>query len=432
MKQKLSWTSLIPFIVFITLFLGSGIILEDFYAIPAPIPAVLGVISALLLFKGKFKEKVNLFVEGCGNSNIITMCLIYLLAGAFTQITSEIGALNSVVNLTLNTLPSGWLYVGVFIISAIVATATGTSMGAIAALGGTTLGFAAKTDAQPAILAGSLLCGAMFGDNLSVISDTTIAATQSMGCSMASKLKENLKLAIPAALCSIVVFYFLGKNIQVESSNLSLNYVDFINILPYAIVILLAASGMHVFGALVLGITISGAIGLYFDYFSLINFSKNIYTGFSNMNEIFILSLLIGGLGHMVNKEGGLKYLLNSVEKFINQKRAYSVVALLVSVVDIAVANNTVSIIIASPLVQKLRDSYRLNAKKLASFMDIYSCIIQGIIPYGAQVLLILSLSKDFGYFDLIKNVWYLLFLFIFTSFYLIFISKKKNNQKNF
>lgn len=131
----------------------------------------------------------------------------------------------------------------------------------------------------------------------------------------------------------------------------------------------------------------------------------------------------------MVNKEGGLKYLLNSVEKFINRKRAYGVVATLVSVVDVAVANNTVSIIISSPLVQKLRDTYHLNAKKLASFMDIYSCIIQGIIPYGAQVLLILSLSKDFSYFDLIQNVWYLLFLFIVTSVYLVFISKKSETQ---
>uniref|UniRef100_UPI0039A4CDFE Na+/H+ antiporter NhaC family protein n=1 Tax=Ornithobacterium rhinotracheale TaxID=28251 RepID=UPI0039A4CDFE len=429
MKQKLSWISLIPFIVFITLFLGSGIILEDFYAIPAPIPAVVGVITALLLFKGDFKEKVTVFVEGCGNNNIITMCLIYLLAGAFTQITSEIGALNSVVNLTLHTLPSGWLYVGIFIISAIVATATGTSMGAIAALGGTTLGFAAQTDAESAILAGSLLCGAMFGDNLSVVSDTTIAATQSMECSMADKMKENLKLAIPAALCSIVVFYFLGKNIQIEDKELAVNYVDFINVLPYAIVIILAASGMHVFGALVLGIIAAGAIGLHFDYFTVISFTKNIYAGFANMNEIFILSLLIGGLGHMVNKEGGLKYLLNSAEKFINRKRAYGVVATLVSVVDVAVANNTVSIIISSPLVQKLRDTYQLNAKKLASFMDIYSCIIQGIIPYGAQVLLILSLSKDFSYFDLIQNVWYLLFLFIVTSVYLVFISKKSETQ---
>ncbi|QAR30384.1 Na+/H+ antiporter NhaC family protein [Ornithobacterium rhinotracheale] len=430
MKQKLSWTSLLPFIVFITLFLGSGIILEDFYAIPAPIPAVVGVMSALLLFKGNFKEKVAIFVEGCGNGNIITMCLIYLLAGAFTQLTSEIGALNSVVNLTLNILPSGWLYVGIFIISAIVATATGTSMGAIAALGGTTLGFAAQTDAQPAILAGSLLCGAMFGDNLSVVSDTTIAATQSMECSMADKMKENLKLAIPAAVCSIIVFYFLGQNIQIDGQGASINWVDFINVLPYALVILLAANGMHVFGALVLGILLTGGIGLYFNYFTLIAFTKNIYTGFANMNEIFILSLLIGGLGHMVNKEGGLKYLLTSVEKFINRRRAYGVVASLVSMIDIAVANNTVAIIISSPLVQKLRDTYQLNAKKLASFMDIYSCIFQGIIPYGAQVLLILSLNKDFSYFDLIQNVWYLLFLFIVTSVYLVFISKKSETQR--
>ena len=428
MQNKTGWVSLIPFIIFILLFLGSGILLEDFYAIPAPVPATLSVIIALLIFKGSFKHKIKTFVEGCGDNNIITMCLIYLLAGAFTKVTSEIGALDSVVNLTLHTLPSGWLYVGIFIISALVSTATGTSVGSIAALGGTSMAFATQTSAEPSILGASLLCGAMFGDNLSVVSDTTIAATQTMNCSMQDKMKENLKLDLQAAFLSIIIFYFLGKNIQTEITETAINYKDFINILPYLIVIVLAALGIHVFGALTFGILVGGIIGFSYNYFDIKEFSKHIYDGFLGMNEIFLLSLIIGGLAHMMNKEGGLKYILSKIENSINHKRVYGIIGILIMMMDLAIANNTVTIIVASPLVQKLKDLYNLSAKRLASFMDIYACIAQGIIPYGAQVLLILSFSKSFNYIDLLQNTWYLLFLFLITSGYIFFISRKEKN----
>ena len=208
----------------------------------------------------------------------------------------------------------------------------------------------------------------------------------------------------------------------------ALNYRDFINVLPYLIVITLAAIGVHVFVALTLGIIAGGIIGYIYGYFDIIGFTKNIYNGFAGMNEIFILSMIIGGLAHMVNKEGGLRYILSKIETLINRKRVYGVIGLLIMAVDLAIANNTVTIIVASPLIQKLKDLYHLNAKKLASFMDIYACIAQGIIPYGAQVLLILSLSDNFGYLDLLKNSWYLLFLFLITSGYIIFLSREKAN----
>lgn len=426
MEKNNQGYALIPLSLFLLLFLGSGIVLEDFYAIPSPIPALIGIVVAVLLYKGKIKEKINTFVKGCGDVNILTMCLIYLLAGAFTQVTAQIGALDSVVNLTLNALPSGWLYVGIFIISAIISTATGTSVGSIAALGGTCIAFASKTDAEPSILGASLLCGAMFGDNLSVVSDTTIAATQTMHCSMGDKMKENLKLAIPSAILAVIIYYFLGKDIQVQSVNLNLSTNDFIRILPYLVVIILATGGMHVFGALTLGIVSGGIIGLIYEDFTLIEYTKNIYTGFTNMNEIFILSLLIGGLAHMVNKEGGLSYIINKVESGINANRAYPIVALLVSITNLAVANNTIAILISSTLVKKLKEQYHLNAKKIASFMDIYACVIQGIIPYGAQILLILSFNKGIHYFEVIENAWYLLFLFLITTSYVIYLSLQK------
>lgn len=430
-KTKGSFKGLIPFLVFIGFYLGSGIILDSmgvelaFYQLPAPVAIFPGIIVAFLLFKGSIKEKFETFLEGCGHQDIITMCIIYLLAGGFAIVSKSMGGVDSTVNLGLTYVPSHYIAPGLFVIAGFISTATGTSVGSIVSLAPIAVGLAEKSGVSMPLVLAALMGGAMFGDNLSIISDTTIAATRTQGVEMKDKFRVNIKIAAPAAILTLLLLIVFGKpEIAPETGVYAFNIVK---VLPYIFVLTLSLIGINVFVVLTAGIVLSGAIGLFYGDFTWLGYAKEIYNGFTGMTEIFLLSLLTGGLASLVTKAGGVDWIMSTIEKRIKGvKSAQMGMALLVTLTDMAVANNTVAIIINGPIAKKISDRYGVDPKKSASVLDIFSCIAQGAIPYGAQMLIMLSFAGEkVSPFDIIPLLWYQMILAVFTIGYIFYNPKE-------
>ncbi len=427
---KYKFTTLIPLIVFIVVFIGAGIYYNDFYKFPSPIAATIGVLVAIPLFKDSLNEKIETFVKGCGDSKIITMCVIYLLAGAFTTVTNVIGATDFIVAVGIGNITPEYLIIGVFIISCILSFSIGTSVGSIVALGPIVVGLAQYNTESLPMLAGALLGGAMFGDNLSLISDTTIAVTQVMDCQMKDKFIANFKIAFAAAILTIIaIFVTQPQSTEVVQMTYSNQYYLLI---PYLAIIVLSILGLHVFLVLILSIILAVFIGLLSTDILFIDYMRFIYDGFLSVNEIFLLSLITGGLAALIEKAGGIDYIINRVQKNIKgSKTANAAIAMVVSLVNLAVANNTVAIIVSGPIAKKIATDYNVEKAQATSVLDIFSCIIQGLIPYGAQVLILLSLTdKKMGYLDLLSNSYYLMFLFLITVL-TIFLSRNFKLRQN-
>ena len=431
MKDTQSGVALLPFLVFVIIFLGNGIILDDFYAFPASVAALCGVISAFLLPKASFQEKLKFFMKGCGEESIITMCIIYLLAGAFSAVSKATGSIDAVVYFGSQYFSAQYIPLGVFLMASFLSVSAGTSVGTIVALTPIVMGFAENTQTDINVVAASLLCGAMFGDNLSFISDTTIAATQSLGCQMKDKFRTNIMIAFPAAVIAAVIFIFLGGNSSsaVLENQASGNPSIWL-IVPYLLVIVLSVLGVNVFLVLIVGVLISGIIGISTGSLSWLNFANKIYEGFLGMNEIFLLALLTGGLAGIVENMGGITFLLNKVKQMIcGQKSAYFGMGFLVSLIDTAIANNTIAIVLSGKVAKNITEKYNLSPKFSASVLDIFSCIVQGILPYGAQILILIKLSENkVNYLEILQNAWYLYFLLFFVVLS-IFIQSRKQNQ---
>ncbi len=418
--------SIFPLLIFVLVFLGFGIYNNDFYALPSPIAALIGITAAFILLKGKINEKVDTFLKGCGDGKILTMCIIYLLAGAFATVTKATGSVDSIVNLGLTYISPAYFPVGVFVMAAFLSFASGTSVGSIVTLGPIVIALAEKSDSPLGLIGASLLSGAMFGDNLSIISDTTIAATQSLGCQMKDKFRFNSKLAFPAALVTILILIVMGFNHEstaVISGNKEFNLIL---ILPYLLVIALSLIGLNVFVVLFAGLVFAGMLGFGYGSFDFIGFAKKTYEGFTSMTEIFLLSLLTGGLAAMVEKAGGISFVIKNISKIINSKKtALLGIGGLVTVANLCVANNTISIIVSGKVAKEINDKYGLKPQQSASILDIFSCYVQGLIPYGAQILILISLSNfKMEYPDLVQYSFYLHILLVFTLIS-IFFGKK-------
>lgn len=423
---KPSFKALLPFFVFIITFLSVGIVQDDFYALPAPIAVMAGIFVAFILFKQPINSKIQTLLKGCGDPKILTMCLIYLLAGAFAAVTNATGSVETIVHLGMDLINSQFIYVGVFVIAAFLSVSTGTSVGSIVALAPIVVGFGDTGTFNLAILCGALLSGAMFGDNLSVISDTTIAATQSLGVKMSDKFKANIKIAIPAALVTSAIFIYEGLRLDLQVEETVTYTYSVLKIAPYLIVIVLSVIGLDVFVTLMLGILTASILGLFYADFSIIEFAQLVYVGFTDMTEIFLLSLLTGGLAALVAYNGGIEYILVKIRALIRSKKtAQFGIGALVSSINVAIANNTVSIIISGSIAKNINDEYELENKQTASVLDIFACITQGLLPYGAQVLMILSFAQgNISYFNLVANSWYLGLLFVST---ILFIALKND-----
>lgn len=416
-----------PLLVFVAVFLGFGIYYDDFYALPSPVAALIGITAAFILLKGTINQKVDTFLKGCGDGKILTMCIIYLLAGAFATVTEATGSVDSIVNLGLNYISPAFFPVGVFVIASFLSFAAGTSVGSIVTLGPIVIAMAEKSDSPLGLIGACLLAGAMFGDNLSLISDTTIAATQSLGCQMKDKFRYNSKIALPAAAVVIIILTIIGFSQEQTSAAQDMKDFNLLLILPYILVVALSLAGLNVFVVLFAGLVFAGILGLGFGSFDFIGFAKKTYEGFTGMTEIFLLSLLTGGLAALVEKAGGIAYLLKNISRIISSKTtALLGIGALVSAANLCVANNTISIIISGKIAKEISDKYELQPQQSASVLDIFSCYIQGLIPYGAQILILISLSNfKMNYLELVQNAYYLHILLIFTLAS-IFISKKK------
>ncbi|WP_102402021.1 Na+/H+ antiporter NhaC family protein [Vibrio cyclitrophicus] len=415
-----SAVALIPLIVFLSLFIGVGTYLSlqgvdfAFYQLPAPIAALPAVMLALLLSKDKLNRAIEQFLSGVGHKDIIAMCMIYLLAGAFAAVAKASGGVDATVNLGLSAIPTSMILPGIFLISAFIATAMGTSMGTIAAVAPVALGIADSAGMSIPLTAGVVLSGAMFGDNLSIISDTTIAATRSQGCDMRDKFKENIRIALPAALIAIVTFAFNSTATQVPETG----PIEWLKVLPYITILILAVSGMNVFVVLTIGILLAGGVSLgSVENYGMTDYAQDIYAGFGNMQEIFLLSMLIGGLSELMRRQGGLAFLTNLVSGLIrafgsshskqaNGRASELGIAGLVSMVNLCTANNTVAIIVSGSVARQLAEENNVSPRRSASLLDIFSCVIQGVLPYGAQVLLLGSVF-NLSPLDIVANSYY-------------------------
>lgn len=432
-KAKPSFVGLIPFLIFVAIYLGTGVVLQmkgvgmAFYQLPAPVAVFVGIIAAFILFKGSIIEKFDTFLEGCGHQDIITMCIIYLLAGAFAGVSKAMGGVDATVNMGLTYIPAHYIAAGLFIIASFISTATGTSVGAIVSITPIAVGLAEKSGVPLPLILAAVMGGAMFGDNLSVISDTTIAATKTQGVEMRDKFRVNLYIAAPAAIITIILLLVFGKPDHVP--HIEVLAYNFLKVLPYLVVLILAITGINVFVVLTSGIFLSGIIGLAHGDFTLLSLTNEIYNGFLGMNEIFLLSLLTGGLATMSTKAGGIQWLIEQIQKIIVGKKSAKIgVGLLVAVTDMAVANNTVAIIINGSIAKKICQKYNVDLRESAAILDIFSCIFQGLIPYGAQMLILLGFTAGkVSPLDIIPLLWYQLLLFIFTVVFIFFSINEKS-----
>lgn len=416
--QKSSGIALIPFFVFVITFLGAGILLNDFYAFPAPVAVVIGIISAFLILKGSVEAKVKALIRGCGDSSIITMCIIFLLAGSFAAVSKAVGGVDATVNFGLSVIPAQYLALGVFVLASFLSIASGTSFGTMVALGPIAVGLAAQSTTPLPLMIGALLGGAMFGDNLSFISDTTIAATQTQGCSMKDKFKVNILIAGPAALLTIALFLYAGAYYHVSQIAIPVaNSFSFWLIAPYLLVLGLAIAGVNVFIVLMLGTLASGITGLFTGELDLLLFCQTVYEGFTGMTDIFLLAMLTGGLAEIVRESGGIQFLLKKVSNIIKSYHSAQLgIGILTWGINSAIANNTVSILVSGPVAKDISDQYRIDKRKTAAIIDIFACILQGLLPYGAQMLVILSFtSGEISFLDVLPYTWYQYFLLLFS-----------------
>jgi len=396
--------ALLPLLLFLALFIGSGVYYQSanidyaFYQISAPVAILPAVVLALLLDKGKLNQRLETFIQGVGDSNIITMCLIYLLAGAFASVAKAVGGVDATVNFGLSIIPAELVLPGLFVITAFIATAMGTSMGTIAAMAPIALGLTEVSDLSLPLCIGAVVGGAMFGDNLSIISDTTIASTRSQGCEMRDKFRMNFKIALPAALITLLWLYLQGADARITQSS---DY-ELIKVLPYLAVLVMALSGLNVFLVLFSGILLAGIIGLTgLEGYSIAQYSKDIYAGYTGMQEIMILSMLIGGLGALMKVQGGLEFLARQIERLTSKgdnpeaspRAGEAAISTAVALTNVCTANNTVAIIICGGLAKDIAARQNVDPRRSACLLDIFSCVVQGLLPYGAQVLLAGSIA---------------------------------------
>lgn len=387
MNNKGNGLALLPLGVFLLVYLGTSIISKDFYAVSILIPFLAAALTALIMNKKvKFDEKVDIFCRGAGNTNILLMVIIFILAGAFAKVAKDMGAVDSTVNLGLSLLPSSLLIPGIFIIGCFISLSIGTSMGTIVALVPIAVGIADKTGIATALATGAVVSGAMFGDNLSIISDTTIAATRTQGCEMKDKFKMNFIIVLPAAIITAIILMLLTKSATVV--NLEALEFNLFKILPYIIVIVTSLIGVNVIIVLLLGILSSGIIGFILGSFNLIGLFNSISSGILGMSELIIISILIAGTIELINFNGGIDFIINKgLKNFKTKRGAEYGIATLVSLVDICTANNTVAIVTVGPIAKDISNEFDLEPKRVAGIMDMFACVFQGVIPYGAQLI---------------------------------------------
>lgn len=419
--------SLLPFAGFLTIYIGAGLWFMSqgeemaFYQFPAPSCALFGFGLALLIGYRHVTVHIKTFASGVGDETVVLMCLIFLLAGAFSSISQAAGSVDAAVNLGIFLLPDRLLLPGLFLISCFVSFSMGTSMGTISTVVPIAIGISEAAGLSLPLVAGTVLGGAMFGDNLSVISDTTIAATGTQGCGMKEKMAANIKVALPSAIIVFLLLFALG---DVETKSLPTD-LALLKVLPYALVLFFAIRGIHVVVVLMFGILSSLVVGLITQSFAIVEVGKIVYNGFISMADVFFVTILIAGLSAIAAKEGGLDFLLKKLSPFaVGKRSAEAVIALSVSLADICIANNTVAILFTGPVAKHIANKFGIDKARAASILDVFSCVWQGIIPHGAQLLLVGGLTKLSG-FSIMPFAFYPIILGIVSAI-AILVGKKR------
>lgn len=385
--------ALAPLAVFLVAYLAVSVIAGDFYRMPITVAFALSSIVAIAGSKGgKLNQRIEQFCRGAANSNILLMVLIFIMAGAFAQTAKEMGAVDATVNLAMSILPENLLAAGIFLAACFISLSVGTSVGTIVALSPVAVGIAEKTGMPDAMMLGVVVSGAMFGDNLSFISDTTIVATRTQGCQMADKFKVNIRIALPIALLTGMIYVVLGSGVE---NSYAPEQIEWVKVLPYLTVLIAAICGMNVLLVLLIGILLSGLAGLFTEGFGLWGWTGSMGNGITGMGELIIVTLLAGGMLEMIRYNGGIDWLILKLTRHIQStKGAECSIASLVSFANLCTANNTIALIMAGPIAHDIADRFQVDPRRSASLLDIFSCFVQGIIPYGAQLLMASGLGK--------------------------------------
>lgn len=384
---KAKFIGLLPIIVFLILFIGVGVFTGDIYAMPAVVGFIIALIVAFMQNpKIKFAEKLQLVAKGIGDDNIVTMLFVFILSGVFSGIVKASGGVESTVNFGLSIIPPNLMVVGIFIVGCFISVSMGTSVGTISTLAPIAVGIADATELSLPMCIGAVVCGAMFGDNLSMISDTTIAAVRTQGCNMKDKFKTNFLIVLPAAIITIVIFFALTSKANFVIPN-DLEY-SFVKILPYLLVLIGALIGINVFVVLISGIVLSGIVGLSTGMFTFSEMFGHMNTGASSMYEITVISIIVAAIFQLVKANGGVQFIINLIKKFSKGKRGAQIgIAFMSVLVDLCTANNTIAIVMTGPIAKEIGDEYDIEPKKMASVLDIFTSAAQGVLPYGAQLL---------------------------------------------
>lgn len=385
--------ALMPLVVFLCLYLVTSLIVNDFYKVPITVAFLVASVYAVATTKGlSLNDRILQYSSGAANKNIMLMLWIFILAGAFAQSAKAMGAIDATVNLTLLLLPDNLLLAGIFLASCFISLSIGTSVGTIVALTPVAAGIAMKTDVSLPFMTALVIGGAFFGDNLSFISDTTIAATRTQGCVMRDKFRVNFLIAVPAAL--LVFIYYIIYGTQVESAS-EIHAIEWGKVIPYLIVLGTAIAGMNVTLVLLLGVLSTGIIGCIYGSFDLFGWFASMGEGITGMGELIIITLMAGGMLELIRFNGGVDYILHHLTSHVNNKRGAELsIAALVSLANFCTANNTIAIITVGPLANNIAEQFRVDKRKSASILDTFSCVVQGLIPYGAQMLIAAELTK--------------------------------------
>lgn len=412
--------ALLPILIFLLIFLGSGFITGDFYSMPAIVAFLIALLAAFVQNRELgFAEKIKLAAQGVGDENIITMCLIFLAAGAFTGAVKAAGGVDSTVNLGLSILPSNVAVAGLFLIGCFISISMGTSVGTITALAPIAVGISQKTGFSMAVCAGAVVGGAMFGDNLSMISDTTIAAVKTQGCEMKDKFRENFLIVLPAAIVTILLFLVLGKDASFRIQG-SLDY-SLLRVVPYMVVLAGALAGVNVFLVLMTGTVLSLIAGVATGAFGVGEMFTHVGAGITGMYDITVISVIVACIVALVKEYGGIAFILSFIKKRINGERGGELgIAALALLVDMCTANNTVAIVMAGPIAKEISDDFGVTPRRSASLLDMFSSMGQGLIPYGAQLLAAASLTGltpfeiiPYCFYPILMGASGLLFIFI-------------------
>jgi Na+/H+ antiporter NhaC len=413
-KQPSLW-ALSPLLVFLCLYLVVSILVNDFYKVPIAVAFLVSSVYAVFITKGlSLSDRIMQYSKGAADKNIMLMIWIFVLAGAFAQSAKDIGAIEATVNMALELLPGNLLLAGFFLAACFISLSIGTSVGTIVALVPVIAGIAEKTDMNMAFMTAVVVGGAFFGDNLSFISDTTIAATRTQGCAIKDKFKVNFRIVLPAALCVLGYYIYRGFGMDVSHESYT---IEWVKVLPYLVVLLTAFMGLNVMAVLILGIMATGLVGLFTGSISFFDWFGSLGSGISGMGELIIISLMAGGMLELIRFNGGVDYIIEVLTRRISGKKGAEIcIAALVSLANVCTANNTIAIITVGPLANDIATKYGVDKRKSASILDTFSCVIQGIIPYGAQMLMAAKLAS-ISPISIIEYLYYPLGILVMAMF---------------